>query len=205
MAIGTKNLSVQENSSSKREKVQALGLKHKPLFIKENISIPKWNPRIVEEYKGEKVIRFLPQELYGGVDIYTEFCTANFIPIDYNRTLWKWAYNPHYTEEYELSEPHPANGNRFYYVNIEELINVTELHNPKPQEAQVIDNPPPTPPEVKEIKVIENDDVFQPLDLGDSDIPYAAMTLRDYAAIKWKEPCSRREWLNELINKTFKT
>jgi len=209
MAIGTKDLTVHATADSKRQKVQSLGLKHKPLFIKENVNIPKWNPRVVEEYKGEKVVKFLPQELYGGVDIYTEFCTANFIPTDHKRTLWKWVYNAHYAEEYELSEPHPANGNRFYYVNVEELINVTELHSPQPQKSEPIiekevktETPIRTKEESKS-KVETEDEIFQPLDLADSDLPYASMTMRDYAAITWKKPCSKKAWLNELITKTF--
>ena len=185
MALSTKNIGDNKPRLSKREKILALMKDHQPLFDKEGISNPKFIPRLCYKQKGEMIIGFYNMEITGGNDIYIEFCDRSFLPEDDKRTLYKWIFNPEYTTEYAKSDPHPATGDRRYLIPVAELINVTELHNT------------PTPE-------VEEKDEFEELTDGVSDVPYDAMTLRDYAAIQWKKPVSCKKWLNELVTKTFK-
>lgn len=187
MSISTKDLTnSSQDGQSKREKVLALIEKHKPLFEKEGVENPKFIPRLCYKHKGELIIGFYPRELYGGTDIYTEFCTRDFDPEDPERRLWKWIYNPEYEKEYELSDPHPGTGDRRYIIPIAELIDVADYHK-------------------EVVTEIENEEeLFIESPSSGDDVPYSAMTLRDYAAIQWQRPVSLKPWLNDLIRDKFK-
>jgi hypothetical protein len=187
MALSTKNLNPGGSKpNSKREKIQALAVKHKQLFEKEGVQNPKFIPRMCYKHKGEMIIGFYAKEIYGGADIYTEFCSRDYEPEDAKRTLWKWEYNPEYATEYEQSEPHPATGDRRFLIPVDELINVNEIH------------------EEKKASEEDEEDLFIETPTSGEDVPYDSMTLRDYAAIQWKEPVSLKPWLNDLIRKNFK-
>jgi hypothetical protein len=182
MAISTTSKQ-EEKGPTKREKVLLLMEKHKPLFEKEGVTNPKFIPRMAYKHNGELIIGFYPKEMYGEQDIYTEFCSREYEPEDPERILYKWKYNPHYEEEYEASDPHPTTGDVRYLIPVDELINVAEEHKGEPK-----DQP----------------ELFEEFDKKSSDVPYDAMTLRDYAAIQWQKPVSHKKWLNELITKNFK-
>jgi len=182
MAISTTSKQ-EEKGPTKREKVLLLMEKHKPLFEKEGVTNPKFIPRMAYKHNGELIIGFYPKEMYGEQDIYTEFCSREYEPEDPERILYKWKYNPHYEEEYEASDPHPTTGDVRYLIPVDELINVAEEHKGEPK-----DQP----------------QLFEEFDKKSSDVPYDAMTLRDYAAIQWQKPVSHKKWLNELITKNFK-
>ena len=167
---------------SKREKIKALALKHKPLFQQEGVSNPKFIPRLCYRHTtGDLIIGLYPKEIYGGVDVYTEFCDKDYNSEDPDRKLWKWVYNSEFETEYDTSSPHPVTGDRRYLIPIDELVDVANCHKE---------------PELSE-------ETFENLPTPGSDVPYEAMTLRDYAAIIWRKPVSQREWLNNLIHKTF--
>lgn len=195
MAISTKKV-IDESIEKKREKILSLMHYHKPLFKKENVLNPKFIPRLCYPYKEKKVVSFYPKELYGGVDIYIEFCDRDYVPEDSERTLWKWVYNPDYSTEYELSDPHPATKDRRYIIPVNDLINVTELY-------KELEKVPIILSEAATLQHIEDTMIAENMGTG-SDIPYDALTLRDYAAIQWKKPVSYKPWLNELITNTFK-
>jgi hypothetical protein len=182
MAISTTSKQ-EEKGPTKREKVLLLMEKHKPLFEKEGVTNPKFIPRMAYKHNGELIIGFYPKEMYGEQDIYTEFCSREYEPEDPERILYKWKYNPHYEEEYEASDPHPTTGDVRYLIPVDELINVAEEHKEESK-----DQP----------------QLFEEFDKKSSDVPYDAMTLRDYAAIQWQKPVSHKKWLNELITKNFK-
>ena len=194
MALSTKNLgnasSEAPKGKSKREKVQELLIHHKEILELEGVSNPKFIPRLCYKHKGELIIGFYKIEIEGGVDIYTEFCDRNFVPEDPKRTLYKWYYNPEYADEYELSDPHPSTGDRRYLIPIEELVNLNEVYETNLKKENTTEG-------------IQTD-LFDTLPDPGSDIPYKAMTLRDYAAIQWKRPVSQKKWLNELISNEFK-
>ena len=185
-----------KSSMTNRDKVIELIKYHKPLFIKEGVTNPKFIPRLCYPHKGVQVVTFFQKEIAGGQDIYIEFCNRELEPEDENRTLWKWIFNPEYDTEYELSDPHPSSSDRRYIIPITELVNVKEFHEKQtagesPLAAGPV-LPEPDSPTGSWIK------------LEETDVPYEAMTIRDYAAIQWKMPVSNKPWLNELIIKTFK-
>tara|TARA_R110002020_G_scaffold29571_9_gene93229 strand:- start:3181 stop:3732 length:552 start_codon:yes stop_codon:yes gene_type:complete len=182
MAISTTSKN-EDNPKSKREKILDLMEKHKPLFEKEGVTNPRFIPRMAYKHNGELIIGFYPKEMYGEQDIYTEFCSREYEPEDPERKLYKWMYNSNYEEEYEASEPHPTTGDVRYFIPVDELIEVQGLHK-----SELV---------TEEIK-------FDDFDKKSADVPYDAMTLRDYAAIKWREPVSHKKWLNDLITKNFK-
>lgn len=191
MALSTKKLNpVSDNNSgkSKREKVQDLLKHHSELLKFEDVTNPKFIPRLCYKHKGELIIGFYKREIEGGVDIYIEFCDRNYMPEDPKRTLYKWYYNPEYHDEYELSEPHQSTGDQRYLIPIDELVNLNELYEEKIK---------------KEEKPKIQTELFKDLPDPGSDVPYESMTLRDYAAIQWKKPVSLKKWLNEIIKKEF--
>jgi hypothetical protein len=198
MAINTKDFTQSDgNTMSKRDKILGLVEKHKPLFEKEGVLNPKFIPRLCYKHNGELTIGFYPKEIYGGMDIYTEFCSKDFTPEDPKRTLWKWIYNPEYAKEYHLSDAHPGTGDRRYLIPIAELINVTEFYaEQEPASEEIVE-------ESTEYEIEEKEFLIESPSAGD-DVPYAAMTLRDYAAIQWKRPVSLKPWLNDLIREKFK-
>lgn len=184
--LSTKDLSGSGNKPlTKRDKIKALALHHKPLFEKEGVSNPKFIPRMCYAHKGEKIVGFYAKEIYGEADIYTEFCSRDYDPEDPERTLWKWIYNPEYKTEYVQSDPHPATGDRRFLIPIDELISITALHKSMPKEE-------------------EDEKIFIESPSAGEDVPYDAMTLRDYAAIEWQKPVSLKPWLNDLISNNFK-
>ena len=204
MKISTKNINGQDKpvpGGTKREKVLNLVKHHEEMFIKDAARNPKFIPRLAYHHKDALVIGFYLKEIYGGKDIYVEFCDRNYIPEDSARTLWKWKYNANYAKDYELSAPHPSTGDRRYLIPVADLVNVNELHKTIPVVKPVVK------PVVEEVKVeIKEDESKLTLDLDSgagTDIPYSAMSLRDYAAIQWKRPVSQKKWLNELITKQF--
>lgn len=186
MGISTKKVNNPKNVKSKREKVSLLRKQHASLFSKEKILNPKFSPRMCYMLDGELVISFYDRELYGGADLYTEFCNRDYEQEEkggYPKgTLWKWIYNPEYRTEYKKSDLNAGINDVRYIIPIEELINVTELHSsvnkPSEEEETLLDTP-----------------------TAGEDVPYSSMTLRDYVAIQLKKPVSHKQWLNEIISK----
>ena len=174
MGLSTKKFNEKKKDIlNKREKIELLREKHVELFKQEKISKPKFIPKMCYKYMGELIISFFPSEIRGGQDIYTEFVSRDYESEDPDRRLWKWIYNAEYDTEYRKSDPHPMTGDRRYLIPVDELI---------------------------EIKKSDSEDLFtENLITGGEDVPYSAMTLRDYAAIQWKKPVSHKAWLNDLI------
>jgi hypothetical protein len=145
------------------------------------------------------------REIYGGKDVYIEFCDRDYIPQDPERTLWKWIFNPEFMTEYPKSDPHPTSGDQMYLIPISELVNISRLHYPErplpqPTVAQ-LDISPKVESKEEEVPTQPS---LEPVSESESDEPASNLTIRDYAAIHWMKPVSVKPWLNELINKTFK-
>jgi hypothetical protein len=191
MVLSTKNLNKNNNNS--RDKIIKLKEKHLPLFVKEGVVNPKFIPRMAYKHNGELIIGFYEREIRGGVDIYTEFVSRDYVPEDQHRRIWKWLFNPEYKTEYEISDPHAATGDIRYFIPVDELIDVSLFHE-----------------ELDKSKVSEETEKegneLLPYDMpsSDEDIPYSAITLRDHCAIQWQKPVSKKKWLNSLITNTFK-
>lgn len=191
MALSTKDLNKSSNTS--RDKKMQLKEKHLLLFEKEGVSNPKFVPRMAYKHKGELIIGFYEREIYGGVDIYTEFVSRDYTPEDQHRRLWKWIFNPEYKTEYEMSDAHAATGDRRYLIPVDELVDVSIFHE-ELEKATVSEEA-----EKEEAELLPYD-----MPSSDEDIPYDAMTVRDHCAIQWKKPVSKKKWLNSLITNTFK-
>lgn len=143
----------------------------------------------------EKHIGFFESEVSKGEDIYLEFGSKDLSPEQVPgyplRCLLKWRFNPNFREEYPTSEPDAITGHRRYFVPIAELIIVTK---PEPK---MIRTAPDVNTEERESSA--NELAMTPPDEAD---PFTReMTIRDYAAIHMRKPCSKKEWLNQLITK----
>ena len=164
----------------KREKIRKLKEFHQETFnaigIQDAIFVPKMAYRPIG--KSEICISFFASEINKGEDVFVEFCSKENIPEDPERKLYKWHYNPHFHEEYDKTEPNPVSGHVRYLVPIEELI---IIEKPKAEVKTEI--------EFKEFNLPDPED----------DLPFDQMTMRDFAAIILKKPCSRKNWLNTLI------
>lgn len=175
------SITTGETIEEKREKIRKLREFHQKTFddlgIPNAIFIPKMAYRPIG--KSEIHIGFFANEINKGEDVFVEFCSKENIPEDPDRKLYKWKYNPHFHEEYDKTEPNAISGHVRYLVPIEELILI------------------------KDNKVVEQ--TFQPefnLPDAETDLPLDQMTMRDFAAIILREPISRKEWLNKLIEQS---
>jgi hypothetical protein len=209
MPISTTNNSSNANSNlDKRDKILQMQAKHNELFIKERKVSPRFLPRIPYIYKGQVVIGLYTREIYGGKDVYIELCTKDFMPLDSNRTLLKWIFNENYKTDYPLSDPHPSTQDRMSLIPLSELLNVNRAYDENhPKLSELTNLIDITPKPIVEPKTEPEPSVQFEFDATESaglDVPYADMTLRDYAAIKWHKPVSGKKWLNELITNTFK-
>ena len=183
-------ISTKEKRKSKREKVADLLEKHKPLLKRIGAENLKFIPKMAYPDAGELVIGFYPSEINGGSDVFTEFVSREYEPEDPERRLFRWVFNPEYVTEYAQTDPHPTTGDVRYLIPIDELIDVADVYHKEKEKAD------------------KESGQTMTLDLKDapdanSDQPYDQMSMRDYAAIKWKKPVSHKGWLNELIIKQF--
>lgn len=184
-----------KNVGERRSKVAELREKHDKLFELEGLGAnAKFVPKMayMPQSGAERIIAFFPSEVQGGVDVYTEFVSRTNVPEDPERTLWKWEFNPNYDTAYEKSEPHPATGHQRYLVPVTELINVAIQHMPQPADMGAKQTEMFEP----ELKL---DNVLDAMKSDADDAPIAQLTIRDKAAIDWKQPVSKKKWLNDLI------
>ena len=186
MTLTTKNLN--DVKMTIRKKVQNLFKTHK-LLIKtsEHALVPKFIPSPLILHNEQNCIMLGDKEMYGGKDIYIEFCTSGLLPLDDKRHLWKWLYKKSYKNDYTCDK-NVETQECTYFIPVDELIPIgftpeiiAEMATPKP--------------------IVE----FNFEGSAGEDIPFNDMTLKDYAAIKWKRPVSGRKWLNDLINNNFKS
>ena len=171
--LSTKPTSASEPTIDRKAITAKLREKHQPVFdslrIPEAVFIPKMAYR--PSGKDELFVSFFASELRKECDLYTEFTNRDLEPEDMTRTLWKWNYNPHWSEEYELTSTDR------YLVPVSELVTVR---------AASISTP------VKEEFSLE--DI-----LGTDDAPMSEMTIRDLMTILTKKPVSKKAWLNDLV------
>lgn len=184
-----------ETKLSRKEKVEILKKDQMKLFDSEGIDYDnvKYIPKMCYVPRGanEKVITFFKNELSGGEDIYTEFVSRDVESEDPDRILYKWNWNPHFEDEYNIQSSEGGIDER-YWIPISELVNVTEKYSTKISTKDVA-----TFPRNKQnpLEIIA-DDIL-------ADCPINELTIRDKAAITWKKPVSNKGWLNKLIKETF--
>lgn len=178
------SISTTDKSEDKRERLKRLREFHQPLLEKIGVPGAVFIPKMAYRPYGktELHIAFFASEISKGEDVYIEFTTADLVPEDPERRLYKWRFNPHFEEEYEKTEPHPQTGHVRYLVPVEELQHVTLKEKEKPAAPAVV----------------EEDFTLKGID-PDNDQPMEQMTIRDYAAIHLKKPVSHKAWLNNII------
>ena len=176
------------STTDKKEKVENLRRYHQNLLDSIGASDALYVPRMAYKPTShhEIVISFFASELKQGKDIYTEFVSKEFEPEDPDRTLWKWRYNPFWKEEYERSKDVVPSAIK-YYVPVSELVLVSRNNKKNftkdkiPHQTESLTSMLKKPETPKEEMVTD-------------------MTIRDFAAILWREPVSNKKWLNDLIN-----
>jgi hypothetical protein len=181
-------------------------------------------------------VQFFESELNKGQDLYIEFydnvtdpsgAILDVKPFYENRQLFRYRYNPFYSEEYDKKSGTSSTGADYslFTVPLQELVAVnpdgstlsfglfekrlTELEEKKKAGDFDIDLP-----RLQKSLVDNNDfpDFTQGLTtkpatpeesmaMTNKDPLMSEMTIQDFAAIMWKKPVSNRKWLNDLITK----
>jgi hypothetical protein len=181
-------------------------------------------------------VQFFESELNKGEDLYIEFydnvtdnsgTVVDVKPFYENRQLFRYRYNPFYSEEYDKKSGTSSTGADYslFTVPLQELVAVnpdgstlsfglfekrlTELEEKKKAGDFDIDLP-----RLQKSLVDNNDfpDFTQGLTtkpatpeesmaMTNKDPLMSEMTIQDFAAIMWKKPVSNKQWLNDLISK----
>jgi hypothetical protein len=164
-----------------KEKIADLLLRHIPGLMQIGITDPVFTPKMVYQYKERQVITLFPSECEAGKDIYLEFVNRAYESEDPTHTLYKLPHNPHYKQEYETRTISTGLG---YVVPTSALEIVVLPMNDDEESGEVYD--------------------FGLIEDPESDGPAKQMSLRDYAAIHLRVPCSKKAWLNEAVTKSIK-
>jgi hypothetical protein len=185
------SISVKLTTAERREKTEQLLEDQKwkfqilkeesPLFIPKSAYIPRG--------KNEHYVSFFPSELTRKEDIYTEFVSYDLTPEDPDRTLYKLRANPFFDEEYEKTE----DANFRYLVPVKELekIVIGDPEFTENSEFAELDSIVSLKPKAQESENLSSDPT--------TEIKLSDITLKDFAAVMLKVPCSDKEWLNNLI------
>ena len=172
-------------------------------------------------------IQFFESEIGKGEDIFIEFydnvtgpdgVITDVIPFYEDRQLFKYKYNPFYTEEYETKSGTNFKGDPYvlYTVPVSELTAVlkdgTEITHALYEKRKAEGTIKPVGIEDQELPRLqsslfpdfEEETAAPKVDpvitlTSDEDIPLSDMTLRDLAAIMLMKPVSTKPWLNELV------
>jgi len=183
-------------------------------------------------------VQFFESELNKGQDLYVEFydnvtdnsgTVVDVKPFYENRQLFRYRYNPFYSEEYDKKSGVSSAGSDYslFTVPLQELLAVNpdgstlsyglfekrlaeieekkkgsdfDIDLPRLQNSLVDNND--FPDFTEELKPKTNNSVSEIKSIPSiPDVLYSEMTIADYAAIMWKKPVSNRQWLNELITK----
>lgn len=172
----------------RRERLRNLRDFHHQTFIDLGVPEALFIPKLAYKPQGkqEKHIGLFASEIARGLDIYTEQASADLVPEDPDRTLYKWRFNPNYKEEYETLE---NNGTVRYMIPVSELI-LIKSYTPETLEEDKY-KPHTQAPQIQTVNKTPNV----------TDLPFSDLTIRDFAAIILKKPVSSKQWLNDLISK----
>lgn len=167
----------------RRARTKELREFHQEVFEKLGIPDAVYVPTLAYKPVGKesKHIALFPSQLKLKQDLYLEFVSKEMECEDVNRTLYKWKFNPFYTEEYDVIESDIEGVSERYLVPVAELTKV-EIAVEEPSK-------------LTQLSFDGFDDIMDP----DQDAPLDQLTIRDLAAIMLKQPVSRKKWLNDLI------
>jgi hypothetical protein len=174
-------ISTTDKPEDKKERLRKLREFHQPTLESNGVSDALFIPKMAYRPHGKTDlhIAFFASEINKGEDVYVEFTSKDLIPEDTERRLYRWNFNSHFQEEYDMTDPHPQTGHVRYLVPVDELVLIKEAK--------------------KDVKK-KDEDVFI-LPNANEDLPMDQMTIRDLAAIFLNKPVSTKQWLNDLINK----
>jgi hypothetical protein len=169
-------ISTTDKPEDKKERLRKLREFHQPTLESNGVSDALFIPKMAYRPHGKTDlhIAFFASEINKGEDVYVEFTSKDLIPEDTERRLYRWNFNSHFQEEYDMTDPHPQTGHVRYLVPVDELVLIKEAK--------------------------KDEDVFI-LPNANEDLPMDQMTIRDLAAIFLNKPVSTKQWLNDLINK----
>ena len=218
----------------RKEKEKDFYAKHIETFKKIGQGDPFFLVKTAFFQKGKygRQVQFFESELSKGEDIYLEFydnvtdekgSIVDIKPFYENRQLFKYRYNPFFSEEYDLKEGTNFKGDpyKLFTVPVSELLAVlsdgTEITYAL-FEKRMADQEKKTAEVETDLPKLQNslvDDTGFPdftAELAQStaqavamlthkDAFVSEMTIQDFAAIMWKKPVSNKQWLNELISK----
>ena len=108
----------------RKEKEKEFFVEHMETFKNAKIADPFFTIKTAFFKKGKygRQVQFFEWELQKGEDIYVEFYDnvygngggiEDIVPMNKDRTLFKYTYNPYFAEEYELKESTNSQGNTY--------------------------------------------------------------------------------------------
>ena len=167
------NESMEKTTLDKGQRIKALREHHLPVFDYLGLERAYYAPKMfyTPSGKDELHVSFFISELQRGQDIFTEMVDRGYNSEDVTRTLYKWPFNPEWEHAYEKTSTEPTRI----------LIPVSKLVKVDPERA------------------IPSTNEELPDGCSEDDCDITSMTMKDFAAIMWKEPVSDKLWLNALI------
>jgi hypothetical protein len=87
------------SSEERKNLVSSLRVYHEDVFKALGSPQAYYYPKIMFNRNGGKVVTFFPSELSKETDVYTEFVDFDYMPVDTKRALYRFRYNPYFTQE----------------------------------------------------------------------------------------------------------
>ena len=212
---------------NRKEKERELFAYHLDMFNKLKINDPFFVVKTAFFQKGKygKQIQLFESELKRGEDIFIEFIEVvrdnqgkdmDLTPANSSRDLFKFKYNPYFSEEYEIKEGSNSKGEPYhaFIIPLSELnvvladgneITYGLFEKRKEQESQKKESIPKLQTTLSIFPDFEENFSKKEVTLDDvligEDALLSEMSITDFAAIMWKKPVSNKLWLNTLIEK----
>ena len=211
---------------------------HIETFKKLGLADPAFLIKTAFFQKGKygRQVQFFESELGKGEDLYIELydnvtdvsgSVLDVKPFYEHRQLFKYRYNPFFSEEYDKKSGVSSTGAEYslFTVPLQELMAInpdgtalsfglfekrlTEIEEkkkvgdfdmdlPRLQNSLVDNN---DFPDFTEGLVTKPATAIESMAMTNKDPLMSEMTIQDFAAIMWKKPVSNRQWLNDLITK----
>jgi hypothetical protein len=211
---------------------------HIDTFKKLGLADPAFLIKTAFFQKGKygRQVQFFESELSKGEDLYIELydnvtdvsgSVLDVKPFYEHRQLFKYRYNPFFSEEYDKKSGVSSTGAEYslFTVPLQELMAInpdgtalsfglfekrlTEIEEkkkgndfdmdlPRLQNSLVDNN---DFPDFTEGLVTKPATAIESMAMTNKDPLMSEMTIQDFAAIMWKKPVSNRKWLNDLITK----
>ena len=212
---------------NRKEKERELFAYHLDMFNKLKINDPFFVVKTAFFQKGKygKQIQLFESELRRGEDIFIEFIEVvrdnqgkdmDLTPANSSRDLFKFKYNPYFSEEYEIKEGSNSKGEPYhaFIIPLSELnvvladgneITYGLFEKRKEQESQKEESIPKLQTTLSIFPDFEENFSKKEVTLDDvligEDALLSEMSITDFTAIMWKKPVSNKLWLNTLIEK----